>query len=281
MEPKQMPNTRLIRHLAGALACAAGLLASWSTLAVDVDPSLAAAIANPARSAKFVARDAARHPAEELTFLGLKPGLTVVELSPGGGYWTEILAPYLNKGHGRYIAALSPIVKDGEENASTERWLVALATRQPEYGPVGIGWLAPSQVEFAAPGSVDLIVTFRNLHNWMNDGSVERVLAACFTALKPGGILGVEAHRGRADKPQDPKADNGYVREDYAIELIRKAGFRLVAKSELLANPRDTKDYKEGVWTLPPTLTLGDQDRAKYVAIGEADNFLLKFEKPR
>ena len=276
-----MPNSRLLRHLAGWAICVAAVASSTVTLAADVDPTLAAAVASPARSAKFVARDAARHPAEELTFLGLKPGQPVVELSPGGGYWTEILAPYVNKGHGRYIAALSPIVKDGEENASTERWLVALASRQPEYGSVGIGWLAPSQVELAPPGSADLIVTFRNLHNWMNDGSVDKVLAACFTALKPGGVLGVEAHRGRPDKPQDPKADSGYVREDYAIELIKKAGFRLVAKSDLLANPRDTKDYKEGVWTLPPTLTLGEQDRAKYVAIGEADNFLLKFEKPR
>jgi predicted methyltransferase len=114
----------------------------------------------------------------------------------------------------------------------------------------------------------------------MAEGYADQALAACFKALKPGGILGIEAHRGRADVPQDPKAESGYVRQDYAIALAKKAGFVLVGSSEINANPRDTKDWPGGVWTLPPTLTLGDKDRAKYVAIGEADNFVLKFQKP-
>lgn len=276
-----MRMPRSLRPLAVALAAGVALLAAEAVPAADADSALKAAIASPSRTAKFVARDAARHPAEELTFFGLQPGQTVVELWPGGGYWTEILVPYLRQGHGRYVAALPPIVKDGEENETTQHWLEALATRAPEYGPVTVGWLSATQADFAPAGSVDVILTFRNLHNWMYEGFADRALAACFTALKPGGVLGVEAHSGRTDKPQDPKAENGYVREDYAIELIKKAGFRYVGKSEINANPRDTKDYKEGVWTLPPTLTLKDQDRAKYLAIGEADNFVLKFEKPR
>jgi predicted methyltransferase len=126
-----------------------------------------------------------------------------------------------------------------------------------------------------------VIITARNIHNWMAQGTAEQAFASFYKALKPGGILAVEEHRAPSDKPQDPKAANGYVREDYAIGLAEKAGFKLVSRSDLLNNPKDTKDYEKGVWTLPPTLALGDQDRAKYEAIGEADNFLLKFQKPR
>jgi len=125
------------------------------------------------------------------------------------------------------------------------------------------------------------VLTFRNLHNWMEGGYAEDMLRAAFRALKPGGILGVEAHRGRTDRPQDPKAADGYVREDYAIALAEKAGFRLAGKSEINANPRDTKDWVDGVWTLPPTLSQKEKDRDRYVAVGEADNFVLKFVKPR
>jgi predicted methyltransferase len=114
----------------------------------------------------------------------------------------------------------------------------------------------------------------------MGDGYAEQTLAACFTALKPGGILGMEEHRGRKDRPQDPKAENGYVREDYTIALAKRAGFKLIGSSEINANPRDTKDWVDGVWTLPPTLSQGDKDRERYIAIGEADNFVLKFRKP-
>jgi predicted methyltransferase len=126
-----------------------------------------------------------------------------------------------------------------------------------------------------------LVLTFRNVHNWMDGGYVDQALAACFTALKPGGILGVEEHRGDERVAQDPKAQNGYVRQDYMIALAKKAGFVLDASSELDANPRDTKNYPQGVWSLPPTLAEGDKDRAKYLEIGEADNFVLKFRKPR
>ncbi len=139
----------------------------------------------------------------------------------------------------------------------------------------------PDHYTVAPAGTVDLIVTFRNLHNWMGAGYAPQALEGFLRALKPGGVLGIEDHRGRDDMPQDPKAENGYVRQDYTIELAKKAGFEFVGASEINANPRDTKDWPEGVWTLPPTLAMKDKDRAKYIAIGEADNYVLKFRKPK
>ncbi len=253
-------------------------LLSYGSLAATPDPALAAAIASPSRTPAFIARDSARHPAEELAFFGLTPNLHVVELWPGGGYWTEILAPYL-AAHGRYTVAL-PVGAGEEEDQTVERWRAKLAARKGALGPVHETVAGPGHFTIAAPGSADLVLTFRNLHNWMEGGYAQDMLAACFKALKPGGILGVEAHRGRVDRAQDPKAASGYVREDYAIELAKKAGFELLGSSEVNANPKDTKDWVDGVWTLPPTLAQKDKDRARYLAIGEADNFVLKFRKP-
>jgi predicted methyltransferase len=246
--------------------------------AAAVDAAIAGAVANPARSAGAVARDKARHPIEELTFFGLSPKMSVVELWPGGGYWTDILGPYLKAG-GYYTIAL-PAPGNAEEDTSVVRLRAHIAADKDRFGTIHETTLGAGHFDIAPPGSADLVLTFRNLHNWMNAGYAEQALAACFTALKPGGILGMEAHRGRNDVPQDPKAKNGYVRQDYAIALAKKAGFVLVESSEINANPRDTKDWVGGVWTLPPTLSQGDKDRAKYLAIGEADNFVLKFQKP-
>jgi predicted methyltransferase len=130
------------------------------------------------------------------------------------------------------------------------------------------------------PGTVDMVVTFRNIHNWMARDQAAQAFASMYRALKPGGVLGVVEHRGNPAVPQDPKAKSGYVNEDYAIRLIEEQGFRLVAKSEVNDNPKDTKDYEQGVWTLPPTYRLGDKDREKYAAIGESDRFTLRFVKP-
>jgi predicted methyltransferase len=246
--------------------------------AAATDPALAAAIASPARSPNFVGRDAARHPLEELTFIGLGPSMTVVELWPGAGYWTEILGPYL-AAKGRYYVAL-PAAGDADEDAGVARWRARVAAQKDRVGTVHETTLGAGKYDIAPPGSADVVVTFRNLHNWMADGYADQALAACFKALKPGGILGIEEHRGRNDQPQDPKAKSGYVRQDYTIELAKKAGFVFVAASEINANPKDTKDWVDGVWTLPPTLSQGDKDRARYAAIGEADNFVLKFRKP-
>jgi len=253
-------------------------MTSAAAAAAAADPALVSAVASPARNPSAVARDKARHPVEELTFFGLGPKMSVVELWPGGGYWTDILGPYLKDG-GHYTIAL-PAPGNAEEDGSVVRLRARIAGEKDRLGVVHESVLGAGHFDLAPPGSADLILTFRNFHNWMDDGYAEQALAACFTALKPGGILGIEEHRGRNDVPQDPKAKSGYVRQDYTIALAKKAGFVLVGSSEINANPRDTKDWPDGVWTLPPTLAQGDKDRAKYIAIGEADNFVLKFQKP-
>jgi predicted methyltransferase len=250
---------------------AALLLAVTAAPTFAKDEALGKAIAAQHRSESFVARDKYRHPQEVLEFAGLKPNMTVVEVAPGGGYWTEILAPYLRE-KGTYYTAAS--------TRGLESLRKKMEADKSAYGAVKLTEMSPGGA-IAPAGSADLVLTFRNVHNWMAQGAADQVFKSFYDALKPGGVLVVEEHRARTDQPQDPKAANGYVREDYTIGLAEKAGFKLVAKSEALANPRDTKDWPKGVWTLPPTLTLGDQDREKYLAIGEADNFLLKFEKPR
>jgi predicted methyltransferase len=236
--------------------------------------NLQQAVQNPARSAKFVARDAARHPLGELDFFGLRADANVVEVWPGGGYWTEILAPFL-AAHGTYTVAL-PADSTDDHQASQFR---GKFEGKPGYAQLHIVTLDQGQ-DGLAPSAADFILTFRNVHNWMGGGYADEMFSDFFRALKPGGILGVEEHRGLDTVPQDPKADNGYVRQDYTIKLAEKAGFKLVGSSELDANPKDTKVWPKGVWTLPPTFAMGDVDRAKYAAVGEADNFILKFQKP-
>jgi predicted methyltransferase len=254
------------------------LLMASETTPTPQDSALDAAIASPLRDAKAAARDAARHPAEVLRFFQLSAGQHVVELWPGSGYWTEILAPYL-AAQGHYTAVLAP-KSDADFGPAIRAWRARIALHPEHFGTITETRLDATHFEIAPPDSADLVLTFRNLHNWMEGGYAPQALAACFKALKPGGIFGIEEHRGRDDKPQDPKGESGYVRQDYAIALIKAAGFELLDSSEINANPRDTKDWPEGVWTLPPTLTLGEKDRAKYLAIGEADNFVLKFRKP-
>jgi predicted methyltransferase len=256
-----------------ATSCLAG------PLAAHADPALDQAIGSTFRTKRFVARDTMRHPAAELTFFGLRPKATVVEIWPGGGYWSEILAPYLH-GFGTYYVAL-PDSPDPDDQKEAAAFRAKVDADRPAFGRIVLTGLGHGHTDIAPPGSADFVLTFRNVHNWMYEGDADEMFAAFYRALKPGGILGVEEHRGRADKPQDPKAENGYVRQDYTIALARKAGFVLAGSSEIDANPRDTKEWPKGVWTLPPTFALGDKDRAKYAAIGEADNFVLKFQKPQ
>jgi predicted methyltransferase len=239
--------------------------------AVAKDAALAKAVASSHRTPALVERDKYRHPQEVLEFAGIKPTMTVVEISPGGGYWTEILGPYL-KDKGTYYTATSA--------RAMENWNKKLADNKAHWGDVKVTEFTKDKYDIAPAGSADLVITSRNVHNWMGAGFAEEAFAAFYKALKPGGILSVEEHRASTAQPQDPKAANGYVREDHTIALAEKAGFKLVARSEALANPKDTKDWPKGVWTLPPTLTLGETDRAKYLGVGEADNFLLKFQKP-
>ena len=205
----------------------------------------------------------------------------MVEILPGAsGYWTEILAPYL-KDKGLYIAANGESASTNEDIIKDNAGFSAKVAASPElYGKVQTSEFAADRHEIAPPGSADFILTFRNIHNWMARGETEGSFKAFFTALKPGGVLGVEEHRGKPDQPQDPLAKSGYVRQDIAIQCAEKAGFQLVGSSEVNANPKDTKDYAVGVWALPPVFRLKEQDHDKYAAIGESDRFLLKFIKP-
>lgn len=242
--------------------------------------SIERALSGDQRSAENRARDAFRHPLDTLLFFGIKPEMTVVEVWPGaGGWYTEVLAPLLAE-RGKLFAAMMPPVPD---NAYVMQGLAEfdakLASRPDVYGKVTVTRLGPGNFNIAPPGSADMVVTFRNLHNWMELGLAEQVVAEMNRALKPGGILGVVEHRADPAKPVDPRAANGYVNEDYAIRLIEAAGFELVERSDINDNPSDTKDYEQGVWALPPTYRAGNRERAKYEAIGESDRFTLKFRK--
>ena len=262
--------------LLSAAAVAACPGAGWA-----VDDALGRAVQAPGRSAKFVARDGARHPLEELAFFGVGPESSVVEIWPGGGYWTEILAPLLHDA-GTLRLAMAPAdggPMDAHFAKATAPMREKLAADPATYGRVMLTELGLGHDALAPPSSMDVVLTFRNLHNWIGQGDAPEMLAAIRTALKPGGVLGIEDHRGSASRPQDPEAASGYVRQDYAVALVERAGFELAGTSEVAANPRDTADWPKGVWTLPPVLALGEQDRAKYLAVGEADNFVLKFRR--
>jgi predicted methyltransferase len=239
------------------------------------DAALHAAIAGSQRSSANAARDAWRHPYETLTFFGIKPTMTVVELTPGGGWYTEILAPYL-RDNGKLIAA--------DAAKRPQAFMQKLDANPAIFGKVVLGvFEPPSTYRFAAPGSVDMVITFRNLHNWIDEGGddeLKSVFKAAYTSLKPGGVLGIEEHRQPEAMPQDAKTSTGYVHESYVIKMAQSAGFKLAAKSEVNANPNDKADHKGGVWALPPTLANRDDERAKYQAIGESDRMTLKFVKP-
>ncbi len=237
-------------------------------------------LAGDQRSEANRARDVYRHPMETLEFFGARPGITIVEIDPGEGWYTEILAPLVHGNGKLYAAHYDPDSASKYAQATLKNYRDKLAARPDLYGEVQVTALSATKTAIAPPGSADLVVTFRNIHNWMRDGYAPVAFKAMYDALKPGGVLGVEEHRGRPDLPQDPLAKSGYVREDVAIAMIEGIGFKLVGRSEINANPQDTKDYAKGVWTLPPVYTEGAKDRAKYAGIGESDRFTLKFVKP-
>jgi predicted methyltransferase len=238
-------------------------------------------IASSHRSDANRARDKYRHPRETLLFFGLRPDQTVVEILPIGAWYTEIIAP-LVRDRGRYIAAM-PTVAAGNANSENSRkaYMDLLARAPGHLDRVSVVDFDLNKDTMVPDGTADMVLTFRNIHNWMRGGQAQIAFLQMYRALKPGGTLGVVEHRGKESVPQDPQARSGYVNQSYAIKLIESAGFKLVASSEINANPRDTKDYAGGVWTLPPTLSAGEVDRAKYLAIGESDRFTLKFIKPR
>jgi len=252
-----------------------------ATLQADADPRLQAAVAGAHRSAANRARDAARQPYETLRFFGLRPDQQVIEVSPGGGWYTEILAPYL-RDQGRLYAAHEAVDDANEYRRRSRKNFGDKLARQPElYDKVVIGLMprTPRFADIAPPGGADRLLTFRNVHNWLEAGHLDASLQAFFAVLKPGGVLGVEEHRAPPGKPLAWMSENGYVTEDLMIERATAAGFRLQARSEINANPRDTRDHPGGVWSLPPTLSGRDVDRARFVAIGESDRFTHRYVK--
>jgi predicted methyltransferase len=263
--------------LASALLVAACAATSSRQTTAEALTGILAADYRPLESR---ARDRYRHPKETLLFFGIRPEMSVLEVWPEPGWYTEVLAPLL-RDKGKYYAAV--VAADPESKYITQRlekYRQKLAERPDLYDHVAVVSLPADGSDAVPPASVDMVVTFRNIHNWMSRGTTAQAFATMYRALRPGGVLGVVEHRGNPAVAQDPKAKSGYVNEEYAIKLIEAQGFRLVAKSQVNANPRDTKDYEQGVWTLPPTYRLGDKDHDKYDAIGESDRFTLRFVKP-
>ncbi len=247
------------------------------------DAALAAAVASTQRPAAERERDRYRHPLATLSFFGVRPDMTVVEIWPSTGWYSQILAPYLRE-HGHYYAAGAPASLPNA-SAETKQSVAALQqifTADPaRFGtPTLTEFRPPLRVDIAPPASADLVLSFRNVHNWIA-GDYEQAAFDCFfAALKPGGRLGIVEHRGKPGESLDEMKKSGYVSEAYIKALAHNSGFEFVAESGINNNSKDRKDYPEGVWTLPPTLTLGDKDRAKYLAIGESDRMTLKFRKP-
>lgn len=264
--------------LFGALLACAG--ASAGAGKSGSEQNLKSIIAGDHRTAKYARRDTHRHPFETLTFFGLRADMTVVEIWPGGGWYTEIIAPFL-KGSGKYYAAhRNRGTSDARILRSIERYDAKLKARPDLYGAVIVTELSRKKTDIAPRGSADMVLTFRNVHNWMKFGFERVIFEAMYRALKPGGILGVVEHRADPDEFPDPQTLSGYVHEDQITELAESAGFKLLARSEVNANPKDSRDHPKGVWTLPPSLRLKDKDREKYLAIGESDRMTLKFVKP-
>nr|WP_085954864.1 class I SAM-dependent methyltransferase [Caulobacter sp. AP07] len=275
------------RHL---LLLAAAALCLHAAPAVAADVALQAAIASPDRTPASVIRDGARHPYESLVFWGLKPKQTVVEVSPGGGYWTEILAPYAKATGGTYVAGVADLANP-KISEGAKKGRAAFETRfadPAKYGTVQFANFGPVAGPLGGPGSADLVITARNVHNWTGQpGVADKIFADFFAVLKPGGLLAVEDHRADPKSETDKGAD-GYLATATVVALAEKAGFKLDAQSEINANPKDTKDHPFGVWTLPPVRQSAPSgqpadpafDHAKYDAIGESDRMTLRFRKP-
>jgi len=264
---------------------ALGLLSVWllglASLAFAAeDEHLKAVIAADQRTADQKARDVYRHPYETLRFFGIRDDMTVLEIYPGGGWYTQILAPYL-KEKGKLIVALY------DRNTETQKEWMAGYNKQfldqflskPDlYGKIEVvDMVPPDRIDLAPPESVDMILDFRNAHNWIELGG-DQVAVGWFRSLKKGGVLGIIEHRMDENKPEN--TESGYVHQKRLVDLMLKHGFVLEASSEINSNPKDTKDHPEGVWTLPPSLALGKDESAKYIAIGESDRMTLKFVKP-
>jgi predicted methyltransferase len=256
-----------------------------------MDPAFATrldeVLAGAHRSDENKARDTWRHPKETLAFFGLAPGMTVIEMNPGGGWYTEILAPALN-GNGTLITAVVDPAKTSSDRAreynekANADLRAMLGAKMEQFGPVQVAEYDPAAPVLGMPGSADMVVTFRNIHGWVGNGNADKIFAGFFDALKPGGVLGIEQHRAPAGSDPAEWSSKGYVPQEHVVALATAAGFLLEAESEINANPADTKDHPGGVWNLSPNLSghETDEEKAKYAAIGESDRMTLRFRKP-
>ena len=264
------------------LAAAAALIASCVTTSgrETTANALDVILGGNQRTAVDRARDRYRHPKETLLFFGIRPRMRVLQMWPESGWYTKIVAPLVRE-RGEYIGGV--IAADPGSRFLTARvagYRQLLASRPDLYDRVKVVGFPLDGSDVVPPGSVDMVLSFRDLHEWMALGNAQQALATIYRALAPGGVFGVVDNRGDPAVPQDPRAKNGYVRQDYAVGLIEAAGFRLVATSEVNANMKDMKKYPSGVWALPPDYRMGNIDRAQYEAIGESDRFTLRFVKP-
>ena len=276
-----MRRSLAVLTLCAALAPVA--LAQQASPPSPVAPALQASLDGSWRKPDNVERDKYRHPGQTLTFFGVQPHDTVIEITPGNGWYSEILAPLLHdKGH--YVAAVvDPMaVPEGRGRDYQQRSRDSLekkyAAAPAQFGKTAVVAYDPAKPVFGPAGSADVVLTFRNVHNWRKAGQAQGMFQGFFNVLKPGGVLGVVEHRAKADVADDD--DTGYVGQQQVIAMAEAAGFRLDARSEVNANPRDTKDHPNGVWTLPPTNQHDKADEAKYQAIGESDRMTLRFIKP-
>ncbi|MDB5969515.1 MAG: putative methyltransferase [Hydrocarboniphaga sp.] len=272
------------RPVAAAVVAATTLMAGCASPPPPVEApqpiTLEQAIAAPYRAANQ-ARDIYRHPQQTLEFFGVEDDMTVVEIWPGSGWYTEILAPFL-RARGHYVAAQFPDVASSPayQKKTLANYKSALAGSPQLFDHVRLSAIGkPNFYQPVPPDSADMVLSFRNVHNWLTDDNEREMFAAFYRVLKPGGVLGIVEHRGFDDTTRQDSIRTGYVSQEYVVQLAEDAGFTWVAWEEINANPKDTKDYPGGVWTLPPTLRLGEQDRAKYLAIGESDRMTLKFVK--
>lgn len=260
---------------------------SYAAFNPETQAAVSSAVEGEHRSAKNKARDPFRKPEAVLDFLGFRSDMTVVEVWPGGGWYTEILAPALKDNGKLYAANFDPNGRYGYQKRQLASFFTKLGSHPKLFKTVEVTEFAlPYKLAVAPKGSADMVVTFRNAHNWFADlyGSgkyAPLAFEAMYDALKPGGIMGIADHRWQDPETEDPLSGNGYLSEERTIKLAEAAGFELVARSELLANPKDTRNHEHGVWSLPPVYASGEKDREKYAAIGESDRYLLKFVKPK
>ncbi len=259
------------------------IFAAAVAVAAVASPAMAgpfdAAIAGAHRSEANKARDAYRHPAQTLAFFGIKPGMTVVEISPSGGWYTEILAPGLGPKGTLYAAHNNPAASE-RAAAGVQKFKDKLAASPAVYGNVKVTAFGKGASDIAPAGTADAVVSFRNVHNWYMGDFAPEAFKTFFTALKPGGTLGIVEHRLPETAADAIMKERGYNYPCYVWAMAEAAGFKYVGSSEINANAKDTKDYPKGVWTLPPNYAEGDKDKAKYAAIGESDRMTMKFVKP-